>query len=50
MTDNGAKLAAPIQVDGLQKKFSKYVQEKRTQLSSVSEQICQDNRLFSWFA
>ena len=50
MTDNGAKLAAPIQVDGLQKKFSKYVQENRSQLSSVCTQICQDNRLFSWFA
>lgn len=49
MTESGAKLAAAIQVDSLPKKFSKYVQEKRSQLSPVAEQLCQEHRLFSRF-
>jgi len=50
MTENGAKLSTPMQVDGAQKKISKYVQENREQLSGVSSQLCQEHRLFSWFA
>lgn len=49
MVENGAKLAAPVQADGSVRKFSKYVQDMRGQLSSVSEQLCQEHRLFSRF-
>lgn len=49
MIDSGTKLATVVQVDGLPKKFSKYVQEKRSRLSSVAEQLCQTHRLFSRF-
>jgi hypothetical protein len=49
MTDSGTKLTTAIEVDGASKKFSKYVQEKRSQLSPVAEQLCQSRRLFSRF-
>ncbi len=49
MTDAGVKLAAPVEVDGVSKKFSKFVQEKRSQLTPVAESLCQENRLFSRF-
>lgn len=49
MTDSGTKLASMIQVDRMPKKFSKFVQEKRSNLSPVAEQLCQNNRLFSRF-
>ena len=49
MTDAGVKLAAPVEADGLSRKFRKFVQEKRNQLSPVAEEICQNNRLFSRF-
>lgn len=49
MVESGTKLSTTIQADKMQKKFNKYVQEKRSQLSAVAEQLCQDNRLFSRF-
>jgi hypothetical protein len=49
MTDAGVKLASPVEVDGISKKFNKFVQEKRSQLSKVAEEICQNQRLFSRF-
>lgn len=49
MTNAGVKLASPVEVDGISKKFNKFVQEKRSQLSKVAEEICQNHRLFSRF-
>lgn len=49
MTESGTKLTTVIQVNHMPKKFSKYVQEMRSQLSPVAEQLCQEHRLFSWF-
>lgn len=50
MTDSGTKLATVIQVNYLPQKFNKYVQEMRSQLSPVAEQLCQEYRLFSRFS
>ena len=49
MLDGGTKLATVIQVNSSPKRFNKYVQEMRRQLSPVAEQLCQEHRLFSWF-
>jgi len=49
MTGSGTKLNTPITVDGVSKKINKYVLDNRSRLSPVTEQLCQDNRLFSRF-
>lgn len=49
MLQAGAKLTAPVQVNHATKKFHKYVQEVKDQLSPVSLQLCQEQRLFSRF-
>lgn len=48
MTGSGTRLNTEIQVGGKGKRFSKYLSENRGSLSQVTEQISQDNRLFSW--
>ena len=49
MTGAGTKLNTPITVDGVSKKINKYVLDNRSRLSPVTEQLCQENRLFSRF-
>lgn len=49
MTNSGTKLTTTIVVDGISKKFNKFVQENRAQLSPVAEELCQIHRLFSRF-
>lgn len=49
MVESGTKLATPIQVNGQTKKFSRFVQEKRRQLSPATDLLCQDFKLFPLF-
>lgn len=49
MVSSGTKLNTPVEVDGVSKKFSKFVLEKRSQLTVVADDICQTHRLFSRF-
>lgn len=49
MVNSGTKLNTTIEVDGVPKKFHKYVSEKRSELSTVAEDVCQAHRLFSRF-
>lgn len=49
MAESGTRLNGMVQADGVAKRFNKYVQEKRSQLSSVAEQICDENQLFAGF-
>lgn len=49
MTDSGTRLNTDIQIDGRTQRFSKYLAEKRSTLSPVAEQLCQEHRLFSRF-
>lgn len=49
MADSGTRLGGNIQVGGVSKKINKYVLDNRSRLSPVTEQLCQDHRLFSRF-
>lgn len=44
-----ARLAGEIQVDGSTVRLKKYVKENRGSLTPLTEQLCEDNRLFSMF-
>ena len=48
MVQSGVKLGAEIEVGGKGKRFNKYVAENRERLSKVTEQLCEDNKLFSF--
>lgn len=41
------KLNPPIQVDGMQMKFKKYIVDNRQALGSLTEKLCTDNKVFS---
>ena len=49
MVDSGTRLGGNITVGGISKKINKYVLDNRSRLSPVTEQLCQDHRLFSRF-
>ena len=48
MTQSGVKLSTDIEVAGRSKRFNKYLNENRDRLSKVTEQLCEDNKLFSF--
>ena len=50
MTGCGTRLNTAVRVDGVEKRFSRFVQENRELLSPTAEQLCQEYRLFSWFS
>lgn len=49
MVDSGTRLSGNILVNGVSKKINRYVLDNRSSLSPVTEQLCQDHRLFSRF-
>lgn len=48
MSQSGTKLNADVDVAGKSKRFNKYLTENRDRLSKVTEQLCEDNKLFSF--
>lgn len=49
LADKDIKLASNIYVSGKERKFNKYIQENRNQLSVVTERLCDDRGLFARF-